>query len=464
MNTEEIFDKISNGEVDHVYFRFTDLLGRWFGIEYHVRGLNQATLEEGIMFDGSSIPGWRDISDSDMLLKPDLSTAIFDCFAGGGTLVIICDVFDPKTEKAYDRDPRGVARKAEAYLIESGVGDTAFFGPEAEFFIFDDVDFVNEPNHSLYHVKSEEMPESGDNEHKCRLGQSIQYKDGYTRLLPHDKTYFLRQDMVKYLGEMGVSVEKHHHEVATCQGEIGIKYDTLLAMADKMQVYKYVVVNTALMHEKSATFMPKPLHNDNGSGMHVHQSIWSDKTPLFPGEGYGGLSKTALHYIGGILKHGKALNAFTNPSTNSYKRLVPGFEAPVFLAYSARNRSVACRVPHTQEFKARRLETRFPDPLANPYLAFSALLMAGLDGIQNKIDPGEALEGNAYEMDQASVPMMARSLEEALEALDRDREFLVKGGVFSHEQIDAYISLKEKEAQAVRETVNPMEYKLYYAQ
>jgi len=465
MKASDLIKIITQERSSYLNFRFTDMYGKWYGVAYHTSAVDQKILEQGIMFDGSSIPSWRDINNSDMLLKPDLTSYCFDPFGEEGSHVLICDVYDPSTGKPYNRDPRSIAQKAEAYLEKTGLADTSYFGPEAEFFLFDEVRFGAEPNALYYSVEDQEMPNKpGQNELGTTTGHSIDLKKGYTAMLPQDATQHVREDMMKYLIEMGVEVEKHHHEVATCQSEIGIKYATLTSMADKMQKYKYTVLNTADMHGKSATFMPKPLMDDNGSGMHVHQSLWKNGTPLFPGNSYAGLSETALYYIGGILKHGRALNAFTNPTTNSYKRLVAGFEAPVYLAYSACNRSVACRIPSVPDENARRLETRFPDPTANAYLAFSAMLMAGLDGIKNKIHPGDALEENAYDLKEGStVPRVAESLEAAVDALSKDRAFLTEGGVFDDDMLDAYIDYKKQEAESIRDTVHPIEYKYYYS-
>lgn len=465
MKASDLIKLINEEKSSYINFRFTDMFGKWYGIAYHVSAVDQNTLEQGIMFDGSSIPSWRNIDNSDMLLKPDLNSYCYDPFGEEGSHVLICDVYDPGTGKPYNRDPRSIARKAEEYLKKSGLADTSYFGPEAEFFLFDKVRYGAESSTMFYAVEDQEMPhKSGENELGTLTGHPIDLQKGYTALLPQDATQHVREDMMEYLIEIGVEVEKHHHEVATCQSEIGIKYATLTAMADKMQKYKYTVLNTAHMHGKTATFMPKPLMSDNGSGMHVHQSLWKNGTPLFPGDAYAGLSETALYYIGGILKHGRALNAFTNPTTNSYKRLVSGFEAPVYLAYSACNRSVACRIPSVPDEKARRLEARFPDPTANAYLAFSAMLMAGLDGIKNKIHPGKALEVNAYELKEgSSVPRVAECLEAAIDALSQDRTFLTEGSVFDDDMLDAYIEHKKHEAETIRDTVHPIEYKYYYS-
>jgi glutamine synthetase len=424
-------------------------------------------LTDGIMFDGSSIAGWKAINESDMILKPDLSTAVMDPFTAQPQLILFCNIVEPSTGELYGRDPRSTAIRAEAYVQSSGIGDTAYFGPEAEFFVFDNVRYSTEPNNTFFTYSSEEGPymtgseiEGGNLAHRPRV------KGGYFPVAPVDSATDLRAEMVTVMSEMGVTVEKHHHEVAPSQHELGVKYNTLVSAADELQIYKYVVHNVAHSYGKTATFMPKPVAGDNGSGMHTHQSIWKDGKPTFAGDGYAGLSENCLYYIGGIIKHAKALNAFTNPSTNSYKRLIPGFEAPVLLAYSARNRSASCRIPYGASPNAKRVEIRFPDPTANPYLAFSAMLMAGLDGIKNKIHPGEAMDKDLYDLppeELADVPTVCGSLREALESLDANHDFLLAGEVFSKDQIAAYAELKWEEVYRFEHMPHPVEYDMYYS-
>ena len=402
-----------------------------------------------------------------MALKPDLSTAVMDPFAAQPQLILFCDVLEPSTMQPYNRDPRTTAKKAISYMESLGVGDTAVFGPEAEFFVFDDVRFAVDMNHSFFRFESEEGPYmAGEPFEEGNVGHRPGIKGGYFPVPPVDSGTDLRAEMVTVIGEMGVKVEKHHHEVAPSQHELGIKFDTLVSCADNMQIYKYVVHNVAHSYGKTATFMPKPVYGDNGSGMHVHQSIWKDGQPTFAGDGYAGLSETALFYIGGIIKHARAITAFTNPSTNSYKRLVPGFEAPVLLAYSSRNRSASCRIPFGASPKAKRVEVRFPDPTANPYLAYTSMLMAGLDGIQNKIHPGEAMDKNLYDLppeELSEVPTVCGSLREAVMALEADQEFLLAGGVFDKDQIEAYIELKWEEIYAFEQAPHPIEFQMYYS-
>jgi glutamine synthetase len=429
--------------------------------------INEEGFTDGIMFDGSSIAGWKAINESDMILMPDAATAVMDPFAAQPTLNLFCDILEPSTGLPYRRDPRSIAKAAEKYMASAGVGDTAYFGPEAEFFVFDDVRFEVSMNRVFYEVDSEEGPYvSGKKFEDGNLGHRPGVKGGYFPVPPVDSASDLRAEMVSVMAEMGVEVEKHHHEVAPSQHELGIKFATLVKSADNIQIYKYVVHNVAHAYGKTATFMPKPIFGDNGSGMHTHQSIWKDGKPVFAGSGYADLSDAALYYIGGIIKHAKALNAFTNPLTNSYKRLVPGYEAPVLLAYSARNRSASCRIPYTASPKGKRVEVRFPDPGANPYLAFAAMLMAGLDGIQNKIHPGDAMDKNLYDLppeELAQVPTVCGSLREALNALRADRAFLEKGDVFSADFIDSYIDLKTEELLAFETSPHPIEYKMYYS-
>jgi glutamine synthetase len=424
--------------------------------------------EDGKMFDGSSIAGWKHINESDMILMPDASTAVMDPFFDDATLILRCDIIEPADMQGYERDPRSIAKRAEAYMKSTGIADTALFGPENEFFVFDDVRWGTTMQGSFFKVDSEE---AGWNSEKVyedgNIGHRPGVKGGYFPVPPVDSLQDLRSAMCNTLEDMGLVVEVHHHEVATAgQCEIGVKFGTLVKKADEVLTLKYVIQNIAHAFGKTATFMPKPLVGDNGSGMHVHQSLAKDGKNLFTGDLYGGLSETALYYIGGIIKHAKALNAFCNASTNSYKRLVPGFEAPVMLAYSARNRSASIRVPYVQNPKARRIEVRFPDSTANPYLAFSAMLMAGLDGIQNKIHPGEAMDKDLYDLppeEEKAIPQVAHSFDMALEALDADREFLTRGGVFTNDTIDAYIGLKMEEVTRLRMSTHPAEYDMYYS-
>ncbi len=459
---------INEFDVKWVDLRFTDTKGKQQHVTMPARDANEDFFEEGKMFDGSSIAGWKGIEASDMILMPDDSTAVLDPFTEEPTLIIVCDIIEPATMQRYDRDPRSIARLAEEYLKSTGIGDTAFFGPEPEFFIFDEVKFKSDISGSMFKIYSEQASWNTDASFETgNKGHRPGVKGGYFPVAPVDHDHEIRTAMCNALEEMGQIVEVHHHEVATAgQNEIGVQFNTLVAKADEVQNLKYVVHNVADAYGKTATFMPKPLYGDNGSGMHVHISISKDGKNTFAGEGYAGLSETALYFIGGIIKHGKALNAFTNPSTNSYKRLVPGFEAPVMLAYSARNRSASIRIPHVSSPKARRIEARFPDPAANPYLAFAALLMAGLDGIQNKIHPGDAADKNLYDLppeEASQIPQVCGSLKEALEALDADREFLTKGSVFTDEFIDTFLELKSAEELKVRTFVHPLEYDLYYS-
>jgi glutamine synthetase len=466
-DTKTVLEMMSDHDVKYVDFRFTDPRGKWQHVAQHVSTVDEEMLTDGIMFDGSSIAGWKAINESDMALKPDLSSAVMDPFAAQPQLILFCDVLEPSTMQPYNRDPRTTAKKAISYMESLGVGDTAVFGPEAEFFVFDDVRFAVDMNHSFFRFESEEGPYmAGEPFEEGNVGHRPGIKGGYFPVPPVDSGTDLRAEMVTVIGEMGVKVEKHHHEVAPSQHELGIKFDTLVRCADNMQIYKYVVHNVAHSYGKTATFMPKPVYGDNGSGMHVHQSIWKDGQPTFAGDGYAGLSETALFYIGGIIKHARAINAFTNPSTNSYKRLVPGFEAPVLLAYSSRNRSASCRIPFGASPKAKRVEVRFPDPTANPYLAYTSMLMAGLDGIQNKIHPGEAMDKNLYDLppeELSEVPTVCGSLREAVMALEADQEFLLAGGVFDKDQIEAYIELKWEEIYAFEQAPHPIEFQMYYS-
>lgn len=464
LSSEFIFALMKEQDVSFIDFRFTDPRGAWHHMTFHKDAVDKDVLEDGIMFDGSSIAGWKTIDDSDMQMKPDLSTAVMDPFAAQSTLVINCDILEPLTKKSYSRDPRGVAKRAEAYLNDLGFADTAYFGPEAEFFIFDDVRYDVAMQHNYYFVDSDEGDHnSGKVDPQGNLAHRPGIKGGYVPVNPVDQLVDMRAEMLSTLKEMGVEVEKHHHEVAPSQHELGFKFSTLTRTADNLQIYKYVIKNVAHMYGKTVTFMPKPIHQDNGSGMHVHQSLWHKGKSLFAGNAYANLSQEALYYIGGIIKHAHALNAFTNPTTNSYKRLIPGYEAPVMLTYSARNRSASIRIPHTPSMNSKRIETRFPDAAANPYLAFSAMLMAGLDGIRNKIHPGESHEGNLYDPEVArGIPQVAGSLQQALNALDQDREFLKEGGVFSDDLIDGFIDLKREEVVALDHTPQPIEFKMYY--
>lgn len=463
----EILQLINEHEIEFVDFRFTDTKGKWQHTCYIANAVDEDLLSEGIMFDGSSISGWKTINESDMILMPDTATAFIDPFAAQATLIIFCDVIEPSNGKGYDRDPRSTAKRAEDYLKESGIADKAFFGPELEFFIFDDARFHVGTNESYYHLDSEEGPyNSGRAYDSGNMGHRPAAKGGYFPVQPVDSLSDMRSEMLSVLQEVGIKPILHHHEVAPSQNELGISFDTLLKTADNVQKYKYVVHNVAHTYGKTATFMPKPIAQDNGSGMHTHQSLWQKDQPLFAGKEYADLSEEALYYIGGIIKHARAINAFTNASTNSYKRLVPGFEAPVLLAYSARNRSASIRIPYTASAKAKRIEARFPDPTANPYYAFAAMLMAGLDGIANKIHPGEAMDKNLYDLPEeelADIPTVAHSLRVALDALSNDRAFLTKGGVFTDEQIDAYIALKKEEVLRMEYAPHPVEFSLYYS-
>ncbi|MFT6581250.1 MAG: glutamine synthetase [Alphaproteobacteria bacterium] len=464
---EKFFKMIEENDVKFVDFRFTDPRGKWHHTAQHISTIEEDTFKDGIMFDGSSIAGWKAINESDMILMPDAASAVMDPFTAQPQLIVFCSIVEPSTGQAYARDPRSVAQKAEAYVKASGIGDTVFIGPEAEFFIFDDVRFKVTPEHTFYRVDSEEGPyNSGAEFEDGNAGHRPGLKGGYFPVPPVDSATDIRAEMVSVMVEMGLDMEKHHHEVAPSQHELGLKFDTLVRQADAMQIYKYVTHMVAHSYGKSATFMPKPIAGDNGSGMHVHQSIWKDGKPLFAGSGYADLSEMCLHYIGGIIKHAKALNAFTNPSTNSYKRLVPGFEAPVLLAYSARNRSASCRIPHTDSPQAKRVEVRFPDATANPYLAFTAMLMAGMDGIENKIHPGDPMDKDLYDLppeELAGVPTVCGSLREALEALAADNDFLKKGDVMNDELIQGYLDLKWEEVHTFEQAPHPIEFQMYYS-
>ncbi|MEC5290254.1 type I glutamate--ammonia ligase [Aurantimonas sp. C2-6-R+9] len=466
-SANDILKQVKDNDVKFVDLRFTDPKGKTQHVTMDVTLVDEDLFSEGTMFDGSSIAGWKAINESDMVLMPDPETAYMDPFFAQSTMAIVCDILDPVSGEAYNRDPRSTAKKAEAYLTQSGTGDTIFVGPEAEFFIFDDVRYKADPYNTGFKLDSTELPSNDDTDYETgNLGHRPRVKGGYFPVPPIDSCQDIRSEMLTVMAEMGVSVEKHHHEVAAAQHELGIKFDTLTRNADKMQIYKYVIHQVANAYGKTATFMPKPVFGDNGSGMHVHQSIWKGGKPTFAGNEYAGLSESALFYIGGIIKHAKALNAFTNPSTNSFKRLVPGYEAPVLLAYSARNRSASCRIPFGQSPKAKRVEVRFPDATANPYLAFSAMLMAGLDGIKNKIHPGAAMDKDLYDLppeELKEIPTVCRSLREAMESLDADRDFLKAGGVFDDDQISSFIDLKMAEVLRFEMTPHPVEFDMYYS-
>ena len=464
----DVMKMIKDNEVKFVDLRFTDTRGKEQHVSMPASIVDDEMFKDGKMFDGSSIAGWKGIEASDMVLMPDTSTAVMDPFTDENTLIIRCDILEPDTMTGYERDPRSLAKRAEAYLKSTGIADTAFFGPEPEFFILDDVRWGADMSGAFYKVDSEE---AGWNSERVfpdgNMGHRPGIKGGYFPVPPVDSLNDLRAAMCLTLEEMGVPVEVHHHEVATAgQCEIGTKFGTLVARADQNQILKYVIQNTAHAYGKTVTFMPKPLVGDNGSGMHVHQSLSKDGQNLFAGDKYGGLSDIALYYIGGIIKHARALNGLTNASTNSYKRLVPGFEAPVMLAYSARNRSASIRIPHCASPKGRRIEVRFPDSTGNPYLSFAAMMLAGLDGIQNKIHPGDAMDKDLYDLppeEAKAIPTVCSSLEMALEYLDKDRDFLKAGGVFTDDLIDAYIDLKMGEVTRIRMTTHPVEFDMYYS-
>jgi len=468
MSIESIQKMISENEVEFVDLRFCDTAGKEHHITMPTHMADDDFYEEGKMFDGSSIKGWKGINESDMVLMPDLESGVMDPFMEHSTLILRCDVLEPNTMEGYNRCPRSLAKRAEAYLQSSGIADKAFFGPEPEFFVFDSVSFGTEMHNMFYNIDSEEGAwntgaeyEEGNHGHRPRV------KGGYFPVPPVDSLHDLRSQMCEILEAMDVPVEVHHHEVGTAgQCEIGTRFNTLVRKADEMLTFKYVTHNTAHLSGRTATFMPKPLVGDNGSGMHVHQSLFKDGKNLFSGEEYGGLSTMALHYIGGIFKHARAINAFANSTTNSYKRLVPGFEAPVMLAYSARNRSASIRIPHVGSPKARRIEIRFGDPAGNSYLMFAAMMMAGLDGIINKIDPGPAMDKDLYDLpaeEQKKIPQVCSSLDQALEALDNDRDFLKAGGVFDDDLIDGYIALKMEEVTRFRMSTHPVEFDMYYS-
>jgi len=467
MNNKEVLALIEKEGVEYVDIRFTDPRGKLQHVTVLSDQVDEDFLEEGFMFDGSSIAGWKAIDESDMKLMPDASSVYLDPFYAEKTIAIHCDVVEPDTGEAYARCPRQTAKKAEAYLKESGIGDAAYFGPEAEFFLFDDVRYSVTPAKVAYQIDAEDAAWNTDAAIEGgNLGHRSDHKGGYFPVNPVDPAQDIRSEMLSTMKRIGMKVDKHHHEVATAQHELGLIFSSLTDQGDNLQKYKYIIHNVAAAYGKSATFMPKPMEGDNGSGMHVNMSIWKDGKPLFAGDKYADLSDEALYFIGGILKHAKALNAFTNSSTNSYKRLIPGFEAPVLCAYSARNRSGCVRIPWTESPKAKRVEARFPDPSANPYLCFAALLMAGLDGIKNKIDPGAASDKDLYDLppeELAEIPTVCGSLREALDALEADHEFLLAGDVFTKDQLDGYMELKWEEVYKYEHTPHPVEYQLYYS-
>lgn len=466
--SERTLNLIKDNDIRWVDLRFTDTRGKEQHVSIPASQVDEDFFEDGKMFDGSSIAGWKGINESDMILMPDDSTSIIDPFTDDATVILRCDIVEPSTMQGYERDPRSVAKRAEAYLASTGLGDTAFFGPEPEFFVFDDVKYKVEMQGASYEINSEEAAwASGDSFDEGNTGHRPGVKGGYFPVPPVDSLHDIRAAMCSAMEQMGLDVEVHHHEVGTAgQCEIGIRFNTLVAKADEVQILKYCVHNVAHAYGKTATFMPKPLVGDNGSGMHVHQSVSKDGVNTFAGDEYAGLSETALYYIGGIIKHARAINAFANASTNSYKRLVPGFEAPVMLAYSARNRSASIRIPYEPSPKGKRIEVRFGDPTANPYLCFAAMLMAGIDGIQNKIHPGDAADKDLYDLpaeEAAEIPTVASTLEMALEALDADRDFLTAGGVFTNDMIDGYIELKSEEVERLNMTTHPIEFDMYYS-
>ncbi len=464
----DLFNQIKEQEIEFVDLRFTDTRGKEHHISMPASCVDADFLEEGKMFDGSSINGWKGINESDMVLMPEPGTAVVDPFAAHKTLIIRCDILEPATMQGYCRDPRSLAKRAEAYLKSTGIADQAFFGPEPEFFVFDNVSWTNEMGNVSYSIDSEEAAWSSDRSvSHGNSGHRPTVKGGYFPVPPVDSLQDIRSEMCAVMEAMGVPVEVHHHEVGTAgQCEIGTRFNTLTRKADELLITKYVIHNVAHENDKTATFMPKPLVGDNGNGMHVHQSLFKEGKNLFSGEGYGGLSEMGLHYIGGIFKHARAINAFANASTNSYKRLVPGFEAPVLLAYSARNRSASIRIPHVSSPKARRIEVRFGDACGNPYFTFAAMMLAGLDGIINKMDPGDAMDKDLYDLppeEERTIATVCHSLDQALEALDTDRDFLKVGNVFSDDLIDGYIELKMEEVTRLRMATHPAEFDMYYS-
>jgi glutamine synthetase len=468
MNTaKDVLKYIKDNDVKYVDLRFTDPRGKWQHVTFDQSLVDEDMFAEGTMFDGSSIAGWKAINESDMILMPDPENACMDPFSAKPQLILFCDIIEPSTGQMYSRDPRSTAKRAEAYLKSTGLGDTAFFGPEAEFFVFDSVKFGTGGNFGHFSLESVEGPGANMKDYpEGNMGHRPGVKGGYFPVPPVDSEQDLRAEMLSTMGEMGLPIEKHHHEVAQSQHELGTRFGKLVTMADQMQIYKYCVHNVAHSYGKTATFMPKPIYGDNGSGMHTHLSIWKEGKPMFAGTGYADLSEMCLYAIGGIIKHAKAVNAFTNPSTNSYKRLIPGFEAPVLLAYSARNRSASCRIPYTTSPKAKRVEVRFPDPSANPYLAYAALTMAAMDGIKNKIHPGDPMDKDLYDLppeELKGIPTVCGSLREALGALEADHEFLLEGGVFSEDQIASYIELKWNEVYRFEHTPHPVEFEMYYS-
>ena len=466
-SASDVLKMVKDNEIEWIDLRFTDPKGKWQHLTMVAKVIGEDELTDGLMFDGSSIEGWKAINESDMILKPDLDAVWIDPFSATPMLILVCDIVEPSTGELYARDPRSTAKRSEAYLKSLGIGDTVYVGPEAEFFMFDDVRFENSYSTSYYAIDDIELPGNSGKEYEAgNLGHRPRAKGGYFPVAPVDSAVDIRGEMVATMLEMGLPCDKHHHEVAAAQHELGLTYGTLVQTADRMQIYKYVVHQVAHAYGKTATFMPKPIKEDNGSGMHTHISIWEKGANTFAGNGYAGLSDACLYFIGGVIKHAKALNAFTNPTTNSYKRLVPGYEAPVLLAYSSRNRSASCRIPYGAGTKAKRVEFRFPDALANPYLCYAALLMAGLDGIQNKIHPGDPMDKNLYDLppeELSKVPTVAGSLREALNSLDADRSFLTKGGVFTDDQIDAYMEIKWEEVYNWEHQPAPVEYKMYYS-
>ncbi|TDJ68457.1 MAG: glutamate--ammonia ligase [Proteobacteria bacterium] len=468
MAAADVFKMIKDHNAKFVDLRFTDTKGKEQHLSVPAHVVDESMMEDGKMFDGSSIAGWKGINDSDMVLMPEPESAVMDPFMEEPTLLLRCDILEPTTMQGYERDPRTIAKRAEAYLKSTGIADTAYFGPEPEFFVFDDVRWGADMSGSFLKIDSEEAEWNSEKVYEGgNLGHRPSVKGGYFPVPPVDSLQDIRSAMALAMTEMGLTVEVHHHEVATAgQNEIGTQFASLVRKADELQIFKYCVHNVAHAYGKTATFMPKPLVGDNGNGMHVHQSLWKGGETVFAGNEYGGLSQTALYYIGGIFKHARALNALTNATTNSYKRLVPGFEAPVLLAYSARNRSSAVRVPHVANPKGTRVEVRFPDSAGNPYFSFTAMMLAGLDGIENKILPGDPLDKDLYDLppeEEAKVATVCHSLDGALEALDADRDFLKAGGVFTDDIIDAYISLKMEEVMRVRMTTHPIEFDMYYS-
>ena len=466
--SDKTLNLIKENEVRWVDLRFTDTHGKEQHVTIPISEVDEDFFESGKMFDGSSIAGWKGINESDMILMPDDNASVLDPFTDDATVIVRCDVVEPTTMQGYERDPRSVARRAEDYLKSTGIGDTAFFGPEPEFFVFDDIKWHSDMSGAGYTINSEEAAwASSHSFDDGNIGHRPGIKGGYFPVPPVDSLHDIRAAMCSAMEQMGLPIEVHHHEVGTAgQCEIGVKFNTLVEKADEVQILKYCVHNVAHAYGKTATFMPKPIVGDNGSGMHVHQSIAKDGANTFAGDGYSGLSETALFYIGGIIKHARALNAFTNSSTNSYKRLVPGFEAPVMLAYSARNRSASIRIPYEPSPRGKRVEVRFPDPTANPYLAFAAMLMAGIDGIENKLHPGDAADKDLYDLppeEGLAIPTVASSFEQALSALDEDRSFLTAGGVFTDDMIDAFIELKNEEVERLNMTTHPVEFDMYYS-